>query len=105
MNDEKIVLIGMKPNDLDKCIDEYSAGLNCRCAHYKIDGNQFCLICNVEMTRIVLYVRRDYVHRNGKLCYVDLHAIKSYQSYNDCLDNLNGDLMFFAKEEPEEVVL
>lgn len=102
MKEEKLFFIA-NADDVDKCIDEYCAGLNCRCIHYKETGHDFCLFCNTEMTRLILYVRRDYFVRDGKLMYVELHAVKSYQTYQDCIDNLNGDINHFIYDEPEEM--
>lgn len=100
---EDLILVSEEPKTLEELVNNYDESLSA--VEYQEGRKAFCLLCNFEATKLVLYVRRDYIEKNGKLYYVELHAVKSYKSFEECEQNLNGDIHFYTYGCEEEYTI
>lgn len=100
---EDIIMVAEKDKTLEQIVSEYDE--NIHVVEYREGNKDFCLLCDEEVTKLVLYVRRDYIEKNGKLYYVELHAVKSYKSFEDCEQNIDGDLHYYAYGAEEEYTI
>ena len=100
---EDLILVSEEPKTLEELVSEYDENL--KAVEYQEGRKNFCLLCDLDITKMVLYVRRDYIEKNGKLYYIELHAVKSYNSFEECEQNLNGDIHFYVYGSEKEYTL
>ena len=81
--------------------EEYLEQNNIDCLDFEIDGRGFALI-GADTSRAILYEKRVYYIDRGAVYYVNLHAIRIYKSYEDAMDNIDGDLSFYIYGLPNK---
>ena len=101
---DDILLTAEDISDIDDVVIDYATDNGLDVAICEENNKVFYLFTNQECTKMVLFVRRDYMEIDGKLFYVDLHALKSYDNYYACVNDLDGDVHYYAYGEPEEAI-
>ncbi len=69
---------------------------------YVIDDKGFVLL-GKETSKVILYVKKIYYKSDGAEYYVNLHALHTFKSYEDAMDNINGVLSYYLYGFPYEI--
>ena len=82
--------------------DEYLEKNDINCLDFEIEGTGFALI-GADTSRVILDEKKVYYIEKGAVYYVNLHAIRTYRSYEDALDNIDGDLSYYIYGLPTKI--
>ena len=94
--------ITLMDTDIESIEDEFEKRLQnmkIKSMDFQINDTGYCLLWR-DFSRAILYEKKVYFYARGSVYYVHLHALRTYKTLNDALDNIDGDLCYYEYDLP-----